>query len=103
MGPDCLFVKCYESALLLTDLKLCRSSRDPYIFQRCTVKWNCMKYIQLGHRVVRSEWSASESQWHVTVEVIESGTIIHDYCDVLLSATGVLKYSLTKTKCENSC
>jgi hypothetical protein len=34
------------------------------------------------------------------VEVIESGTIIHDRCDVLLSATGVLKYSLTQTKCE---
>ena len=60
-----------------------------------------MKYIQLGHRVVRSEWSASESQWHVVVEMVESGTIIHDRCDVLLSATGVLKYFLTEEECEN--
>jgi cation diffusion facilitator CzcD-associated flavoprotein CzcO len=60
-----------------------------------------MKCIQLGHRVIRSGWSASESQWHVIVEVVESGTIIHDRCDVLLSATGVLKYSFTEEKCKN--
>lgn len=50
-----------------------------------------MNFIKLGHRVIRAEWSAAESQWHIAAEVVETGEVVYDRCDVLLSATGVLK------------
>ena len=49
---------------------------------------------QLGHRVVRVEWSVADSRWDVTIEEVETGSRLQDRCDVLLSATGVLKYRL---------
>jgi hypothetical protein len=53
-----------------------------------------MKYIQLGHRVITAEWSEADSAWELKVQVVETGEVIHDRCDILLSATGVLKYFL---------
>jgi len=52
-----------------------------------------MKYIKLGHRVSGAVWSENQSRWDISVEVVGTGDVIHDHCDVLLSATGVLKYS----------
>ncbi|KIW97749.1 uncharacterized protein Z519_01333 [Cladophialophora bantiana CBS 173.52] len=59
-------------------------------FKGCAIKWDCMKYIKLGHRVIRAEWSSSDSVWDITTEILETGALMHDRCDVLLSATGVL-------------
>lgn len=59
-------------------------------FKSCAVKWNCMQYIKLKHRVVGATWDAESSQWKVKIENLEDGTIIDDSCDVLISATGVL-------------
>lgn len=61
-------------------------------FKKCAIKWNCMKYIKFNHKVISAKWSESGSHWDLDVEVGDDGTIIHDQCDVLLSATGVLKY-----------
>ena len=62
-----------------------------HISRGCAIKWGCMKFIRLGHRVTRAEWSETGSEWNVTVEVVATGDVIQDRCDVLLSATGVLK------------
>lgn len=60
-------------------------------FKGCAEKWGCMDYIRLGHRVIRAEWSDRDSHWDVVVEEVATGNKIQDRCDVLLSATGVLK------------
>jgi cation diffusion facilitator CzcD-associated flavoprotein CzcO len=50
-----------------------------------------MQYIKLSHRVIEAQWSESESSWNLKIENTLDGTIVEDYCNVLLSATGVLK------------
>lgn len=49
-----------------------------------------MEYIKLRHEVIEAKWSDVDSSWRVQVRT-GNGEIIYDQCDVLLSATGVLK------------
>lgn len=51
-------------------------------------KWNLDRDLQLNTRVVGAEWQEDEGQWKVTVE--NNGTQRVEYCDVLISAQGVL-------------
>src|ERR1700743_2391590 len=51
-----------------------------------------MQYIQLSHRVIEARWSETASRWDLKIQNLMDGKIIEDYCNVLLSATGVLKY-----------
>ncbi|RDL41770.1 Uncharacterized protein BP5553_01749 [Venustampulla echinocandica] len=53
-------------------------------------KYNCNKYIKLQHQVVEARWLSEVSKWQVMVKNIASGTVFEDYCDVFLSASGVL-------------
>ncbi|KEF54822.1 uncharacterized protein A1O9_09264 [Exophiala aquamarina CBS 119918] len=65
----------------------------PEIFayiESCAVKWGCMKYIKFQHRVVEARWSESEKGWHVKVENQSEGTVVEDFCHVLLNCNGVL-------------
>lgn len=50
-----------------------------------------MKYIKFQHRVVGARWSESEKGWHVKIENQVEGTVIEDFCHVLLNCNGVLK------------
>ncbi|KIW25675.1 uncharacterized protein PV07_08836 [Cladophialophora immunda] len=59
-------------------------------FKGCAVKWNCMQYIKLSHRVIEARWSEPNNQWFLKIENSADGTIFEDQCDVLLSATGIL-------------
>lgn len=61
-------------------------------FKGCAIKWDCMKYIKLSHRVIEARWSEHQNQWLLKVENLVDGTIFDDCCDVVLSATGILKY-----------
>lgn len=56
-----------------------------------------MKYIKLQHRVVEARWSESEKGWHVKVENQAEGTVVEDFCHVLLNCNGVLKYGKLRT------
>ena len=60
-------------------------------FKGCAVKWNCMQYIKLSHRVVEATWNENSSRWHLRIEDIENSCVINEECDVLLSGTGILK------------
>ena len=60
-------------------------------FKNCAVRWNCMQYIKLKHRVIEARWDEPRSRWRIKVEVIENASVIDDECDVLLSCTGILK------------
>jgi cation diffusion facilitator CzcD-associated flavoprotein CzcO len=60
-------------------------------FKGCAIKWGCMQFIKLAHRVIEARWSDSDSLWHLKIERLADGTIMDDHCNVLLSATGILK------------
>lgn len=53
-------------------------------------KYDCMKYIKLGHKVVEARWDADQGKWFLQVQDTATGTDFVDSCDVLISATGVL-------------
>lgn len=52
-----------------------------------------MKYIKLQHRVIEARWSESEKGWNVKIENQAEGTVVEDFCHVLLNCNGVLKYA----------
>ena len=60
-------------------------------FKGCAIRWDCMKYIKLGHRVVQAQWMEDLHKWDLKIENSETNQIITDQCDIVLSATGVLK------------
>ena len=60
-------------------------------FKNCALRWNCMQYIKLNHRVTEARWDEPRSRWRIKVEDIENASVIDDECDVLLSCTGILK------------
>ena len=53
-------------------------------------KYGLKKFIRTGHQLRKAEWDEREGSWHVDVENLAGGGIVHDVCDVLISATGVL-------------
>ncbi|RFU26931.1 hypothetical protein B7463_g9411, partial [Scytalidium lignicola] len=57
-------------------------------FKGCAVKWNCMQYIKLNHRVTAARWSESKSGWDVKIEF--NGEEFDDFCHVLLNCNGIL-------------
>ncbi|RFU28612.1 hypothetical protein B7463_g7716, partial [Scytalidium lignicola] len=59
-------------------------------FKGCAIKWNCMQYIKLSHRVVEAKWSEETSLWHLKIQNDKDGSVFEDRCNVLLSATGFL-------------
>ena len=50
-----------------------------------------MQYIKLNHRVIESKWHEASSRWKIKIEDVENNHTFEDECDVLLSATGILK------------
>ena len=54
-----------------------------------------MRYIKFEHSVIEARWNEEDSRWHLKIEDIKGGSVIEDECDVLLSATGILKYYLS--------
>ena len=51
-----------------------------------------MQYIKFNHKVVEARWNEEDSRWHLKIEDMDRGSVIEDEGDVLLSATGILKY-----------
>ncbi|KAF5988508.1 monooxygenase [Fusarium coicis] len=58
-------------------------------FKGCAVKWDCMKFVKLSHRVVRAQWSEEKATWEVEIQTADGSTFV-DECNVFLSATGIL-------------
>lgn len=53
---------------------------------------NLEKFIKTEHQVRKAEWKDEEGTWHVDIENLSSGCIVHGVCDILISATGVLNH-----------
>lgn len=51
-----------------------------------------MKYIRLSHKVVGAWWSEESQEWFVDIQRGNNPSdIIHDKCNILINAGGVLK------------
>ena len=71
---------------------------EEYI-RKTTKKWNLDKHIKFNHKLVSAIWDESAATWKLELEYTqEDGTesgvtqIVHDQCDVLINASGILKY-----------
>lgn len=69
------------------------SGEEIQAYIRNTVKkWNLDRDLQLNTKVVGAHWAEDTGKWMLTVE--HNGIQREDYCDVLISAQGVLVYVL---------
>jgi cation diffusion facilitator CzcD-associated flavoprotein CzcO len=96
-GQDCRFsghLSCQLRWLIRTYRSYVEAQEIFAYFKECAVKWDCMRYIKLSTRVVEARWSEEDSRWNLKIEDLNNGRIFDDHCDVLLSATGILKYVL---------
>lgn len=53
-------------------------------------KYELRKYIKLRHQVSGAVWNDKTGQWGVEIANLENGSVIHDSCDIFISAVGVL-------------
>ncbi|KAK4900271.1 hypothetical protein LTR27_002495 [Elasticomyces elasticus] len=57
-------------------------------FKRTVAKYDLARDVKCGHRVQRAEFSEEEGRWKL--EVGTNDGVVHDSCDILVSATGFL-------------
>ena len=61
-------------------------------FQDTATKHGLNKYINLEHCVDHAQWLQEEGKWRVTVTNLNTGETSYDEGEVLINATGFLKY-----------
>ncbi|CAK4033646.1 steroid monooxygenase [Lecanosticta acicola] len=59
-------------------------------FKKVATDHDLLKYMKLSHRVIGAIWDEDRGQWNVEVQNLVSGEILHDRCNVLINASGVL-------------
>jgi cation diffusion facilitator CzcD-associated flavoprotein CzcO len=65
----------------------------PEIFkywQRVADKYNVRRFMTFRHRCIEASWNEVTSQWHVKLINLDTGLIIEDSADVLMSGVGAL-------------
>lgn len=61
---------------------------------RCCEEEDMRSELKTSHQVIGAWWDAAKSQWSLKVKNLATGIMMEDYCDFLLNATGILKYTL---------
>jgi cation diffusion facilitator CzcD-associated flavoprotein CzcO len=56
------------------------------------------EFLRLQHQVVGAKWDNEAGQWEVEVEDIMGGRKFTDKAEILLNATGFLKYVFIPTR-----
>lgn len=59
-------------------------------FKSFSAKYNLDKYCKFNHEVSGAKWNAESAKWEVAIKNGVDGTIIHDSCDILINAGGLL-------------
>ncbi|KDR80776.1 hypothetical protein GALMADRAFT_222374 [Galerina marginata CBS 339.88] len=59
-------------------------------FEQFSQKYDLKKYCKLRHQVSKATWNAEKGRWEVDVINLVDGSVIHDTCDILVNAAGVL-------------
>lgn len=55
-------------------------------------KYNLDRDVKLNHRVEHARFDEAEGRWHLKVRRADTGEVLDDACDVLVSATGFLSH-----------
>lgn len=67
-----------------------KSSEIYEYFDGFSRKYGLDQYCKTQHQVSGAQWNASRRGWDVQVLDLATGTIIDDYCDILVNAGGIL-------------
>lgn len=59
-------------------------------FEKFCDKHDLHKYYKLQHEVTKASWNDDKGGWDVEVTRRDTGEIIHDTCDFLINASGIL-------------
>ncbi|KAI6781274.1 putative sterigmatocystin biosynthesis monooxygenase-like protein [Emericellopsis cladophorae] len=53
-------------------------------------KYGLKQYIKTEHQVIGSYWNNQRGGYDVKVKDLKTGTVVHDHCDILINASGIL-------------
>ena len=59
-------------------------------FDDFKTKYGLDRYCKTNHKVCGAQWVESRGGWGVQVEDVTTGKIMHDQCDILINASGIL-------------
>jgi len=59
-------------------------------FENFCDKYDLRKYCKLQHEVTKASWNEDMGNWNLEVTRRDTGNVIHDTCDILINACGVL-------------
>ncbi|KAI9743683.1 MAG: hypothetical protein M1818_002999 [Claussenomyces sp. TS43310] len=58
--------------------------------RRTAKKYGVYRFVKFKHQFRGATWHADQGKWEIKVKDLVSGTEFSDYCDIYLSATGIL-------------
>lgn len=53
-------------------------------------KYGLRQYVRTNHQVVSANWNHRRDGYDIAVRSLDSNQVIHDRCDILINATGIL-------------
>ena len=53
-------------------------------------RFNLSEKTKVGHQVIGAKWDESTAKWNIDINDTAKDTVIHDLCDVLVNAGGIL-------------
>lgn len=59
-------------------------------FNNFAHKYRLHQYVQSAHQVTGAYWNEDLSGWDVSVKDLTTGNDLHDHCDILINASGIL-------------
>ncbi len=59
-------------------------------WKKVVEKYGVRKYMKLGHKAVEARWDDQQKKWRVKFQVAETGEIVEDVGDVLMTGIGAL-------------
>lgn len=59
-------------------------------FDSFKTKYGLGKYVKLSHQVVGARWVETRGGWDVDIADLSTGISVHDHCDILINAAGIL-------------
>ncbi|KAF8226831.1 FAD/NAD(P)-binding domain-containing protein [Tricholoma matsutake] len=59
-------------------------------FDAFATKYDLHKYCKMNHMVSGARWNESTGGWDVEITDLDTGSILHDQCDILINAIGTL-------------
>ena len=59
-------------------------------FKNFAEKYSLRQFIHLSHQAIGAKWSSEKNGWDVEIRNLKSGTVINDFCHILVNAGGIL-------------